>query len=101
MSTGWDDALDDYGRALLRFDEQLESQPAEVVLFDFRFPADLGPLPSQLLVVAASLAAMAEQTQERVRRWQDDLARDQAAIARARSHAVVGRPQPRLVDVQS
>jgi hypothetical protein len=108
MTPTWVGALDDFGRALLSFEEQLDVDPADSRTFAFQLPVDLGPLPPELLGVATRLVERSASVEEHVgnllanvAREQAGVAREQVAVARARNHAAPERPEPHFVDVQS
>jgi cell pole-organizing protein PopZ len=108
MTPTWVGALDDFGRALLSFEEQLDLDPADSRTFAFQLPVDLGPLPPELLGVAARLVERSASVEDHVAsllanvaREQAGVANEQAAVARARNHTAPERPPARFVDVQS
>lgn len=101
MTTDWSGALQDFGRALLRFEEGLELEPPDEVSFAFEFPSDLGPLPPDLLGVATRLADMSARMEDHIRRLLGEIVREQTAVTRARSNAVQERPRAHFVDIST
>jgi hypothetical protein len=108
MTPTWVGALDDFGRALLRFEEELDLDPTNSQAFAFQLPADLGPFPPDLVGIATRLVERSASVEDRVgnllanvAREQVGVAHEQAAVARARNHATPERPPAHFVDVQS
>jgi hypothetical protein len=96
----WSASLDDFGRALLEFDDRLDVDVSDAGVFSFELPKDLGPLTPELLGVAKALMAMTAQMERRVRELQSEVEREQMAVTRARSQAVQERPRAHFIDVQ-
>lgn len=100
MSASWSDVLDLYERALLDFEDGLRAGDQATLSFDFRLPVGLGPLPAELGEAAATVAEHAGRVEDQVRDAMAATAREQGAVARARSHATRTRPQARFIDVE-
>jgi len=101
MIPAWVGALDDFGLALLHFEEQLELGAAESHLFAYQLPGDLGPLPEGLLGIATRLVDRSAGLEARVENLLVDTAREQAVVSRARNRLAADRPHAHFIDVQS
>jgi hypothetical protein len=100
MSASWSNVLDLYERALLDFEDGLRAGDKATLSFDFRLPEGLGPLPAELADAAAAVAEHAGRVEDQVRDAMAATAREQATVARARSHATRTRPPARFIDVE-
>lgn len=101
MSTDWASALDDFGRALLDFENRLDQDPANAGEFSYQLPHDLGPLPQDLLAVAMSVAELTARVEVRLEKALLQAAHERVAVTRARGAMHQGRRRARFVDVQT
>jgi hypothetical protein len=96
----WQQALDDYGRALLDFEHRFELEGHAAGTFSYRLPTGLGPIPLELIEIAVALVERSRDAEEQVRLAMADIAVQRRNVRQGRMHMAQQRPTAHFIDVR-